>query len=203
MTRRYLLSISATNRIGALPAITGAIHELGGDMQEVSQSVMQNYLSMFLVADFPPQRDAQVIVDHISGVAKPFEAEVAIRETKYQEPYSNVDATERFFLTLHGYDSPGLIRQVTSKLAAESIEITDLYAVREGVGEPVVMIFELAVPEDADLCPLRGELEALGDDPSGLTAELQHESLFSETGIPSPVRIARAFQKEAWEESET
>ena len=201
MTKRYLLSILATNRIGALPAITGAIQELGGDMQEVSQTVMHSYLSMFLVADFPLQRDSQVIVDHINGAAKPFDAEVTIRESNFREPFGvTLEATDRFFLKLHGYDSPGLIRQVTSKLAAESIEITDLYAVREGVGEPVVMIFELAVPLEADLGPLRGELEGVGD-PSGLSVELQHESLFAESSFPRPVRMAKAIGTQHWEES--
>ncbi len=103
-------------------------------------------------------------------------------------------ARQRFFLSLQGFDSPGLIRQVTSKLAAESIEITDLYAVREGVGQPVMMVFELAVPDEADLSPLRGELEALGD-PEELTAELQHESVFSANHL-RPVRVAKALGAE-------
>lgn len=190
MTRRYLLSIVANNRIGVLPAITGAIHELGGDMQEASQTVMNGLLSMVLIADFPEKRSPEVIVDHISGVARPFEAEISVRPTAYNDDQPE-NLVERFFLTLHGDDSPGLIRQVTSRLAAESIEITDLYAVREGVGQPVVMVFELAVPLHSDLGPLRGELEGLGN-PDGLTVELQHESLFSVQSIPRPVRLAKA-----------
>ncbi len=93
MTRRYLLSIVATNRIGALPAITGAIQELGGDMQEVSHTVMHGYISMVLVADFPVLRDSQVIVDHICGAAKPFAAQVTIRQSIYDDDSYTEDGT--------------------------------------------------------------------------------------------------------------
>ncbi len=195
MTRRYLLSIVANKRIGVLPAITGAIHELGGDMQEASQTSMHGVLSMVLVADFPERFESQVIIDHISGVARPFEAAVTVR---LPNPGDDLDLrppppTERFFLTVHGDDTPGLIRQVTSRLAAESIEIADLYATREDVGGPVMMIFELAVPEQADLAPLRGELESLGNH-DGLTVELQHESLFTIKDVPHPVRLANVMR---------
>jgi len=191
MTRRYLLSIVANNRIGVLPAITGAIHELGGDMQEASQTSMHGILSMVLVANFPERFKSQVIIDHISGVARPFDAVVSVRLPDHDDELDKrpPPPTERFFLTLNGDDTPGLIRQVTSRLAAESIEITDLYATREAVGGPVMMIFELAVPDQADLAPLRGELESLGN-PEGLTVELQHESLFTAKNVPHPVRLA-------------
>ena len=193
MTRRYLLSIVANNRIGVLPAITGAIHELGGDMQEASQTAMHGVLSMVLVADFPEHYDSQVIVDHISGVARPFEAAVTVRTPSLNGDLEAHPAptTERFFLVLNGDDTPGLIRQVTARLAAESIDIADLYAVREAVGGPVLMVFELAVPEQADLAPLRGELESLGN-PDGLAVELQHESFFNAGNVLRPVRLAKA-----------
>lgn len=198
MTRRHLLSIVANNRIGVLPAITGAIHELGGDMQEASQTAMHGVLSMVLVADFPDRYDSQVIVDHISGVARPFNAAVSVRIPHHDVELEahRVDPTERFFLTLNGDDTPGLIRQVTSRLAAESIDITDLYAVRENAGGPVLMVFELAVPDQADLAPLRGELESLGN-PDGLSVELQHESMFTGKNFPRPVRLAKAAGMES------
>lgn len=198
MTRRYLISLLATNRIGVLPAITGAINELGGDMQEASQTVMQGFLTMVLAADFPPHRDPQVIVEHIQGIAKPFEMEVTVRELAAENvAHPPEETSDRFYLTLNGFDSPGLIRQVTSRLAGEGISITDLYAVREGRGEPVVMIFELAVPENADLAPLRANLEELGE-PEELTAVLEHESVFTTANTPRPVRIAKAFEKETF-----
>lgn len=193
MSRRYLISLLASNRIGVLPAITGAISELGGDMQEASQTVMRGFVSMVLTADFGDHLDQQVIVDHVQGVAKPFDVELTVRELNEEISVSDsLNHSERFFLTLNGYDSPGLIRQVTSQLAAENIAISDLYAVREGCSEPVVMVFELSVPENAELGPLRDNLESLGDS-RGLTAVLEHESVFSGTSIPRPVRLAKIF----------
>jgi len=201
MTRRFLISIVADNRTGVLPAIIGAIHELGGDMQEISQTVMQGVLSMALAVDFPELRDPGVVVDHLKGVARPFNAEVTIRHPHPHEYESNGEEMERFFLTLHGDDSPGLIRQITFRLAAEGIEITDLYAVREGVGGPVVMIFELAIPQQVDLGPLRGDLETLGD-PTGLTVVLEHGDNFANHNFPAPVRLAKVTGAHAIEHAD-
>jgi glycine cleavage system transcriptional repressor len=191
MAKRYIITLMAANRVGILAALATALTELGGDLQEVSQTVMQKFFTIILAADFPDHREPQVIVDHIRGVCRPYGVEVCLkdpsRETLQPPPPGGV---EKYFLTLTGHDTPGIIRQISARLAEDAIDIADLYAVRQSEDRSFVMILELAVPPGVDALKLQSEVEALGG-PIGLSATLQHENIFAATNDPRPVRLSK------------
>lgn len=188
MARRYIITLMAANRVGILAAMTSALDELGGDLLEVSQTVMQKYFTIILAARFPDKREPEVIVDHIRGVCQQFGVEVNLKnpdEETLQEEYSV--GTEKYFVTVTGRDRPGILREISSRLSREEIDITDLYG-HHNEDESFVMIMELAVPPSADAVTLQRELDELGRS-AGLTATLQHENIFVATHDPRPVRL--------------
>ena len=71
MAKQCIITLTAANRIGILAAVTNAMDELGGDLQEVSQTVVQKFFTLILAAEFPAHRELQVIVDHIRDVGRP------------------------------------------------------------------------------------------------------------------------------------
>lgn len=179
----------AANRTGILAAVATALGELGGDIHEVSQTVMQNFFTIILAADFPDHRDPKVIVSHIEGVCKPFGVEVILKDPACETLQVSPDeGVEKYFLTLTGHDTPGIVAQISGRLARERIDITDLYGLRKAGGQSFVMILELAIPVGVDALALRADLEQLGS-AIGLSATLQHESIFAATNDPRPVRI--------------
>jgi glycine cleavage system transcriptional repressor len=193
VAKRYIITLMAANRVGILAAISTAMAELGGDLHEVSQTVMQKYFTIILAAEFPDHRNPQVVVDHLRDVCRPYGVEVNLKdpsqEQLQEEPPGGV---ERYFLTLTGHDTPGVIRKISSRLAEERIDITDLYAVRGRSDDDqitFVMVMELAVPLGTDALALQKELEAMGDS-IGLAAALQHENIFAATNDPRPVRVS-------------
>lgn len=188
MANRYIITLMAANRVGILAAVSSALDELGGDMQEVSQTVMQKFFTIILSAEFPDQREPEVIVDHIRGVCRPYGVEVNLKdpakEILQDEP---AEGTEKYFVTVSGNDKPGIIRAISSRLARDDIDITDLYA-QQTDDHSFVMVMELAVPPGADAVSLQKELDELGKS-VGLTAALQHENIFIASHDPRPVRI--------------
>lgn len=198
MSKRYVLGLMAANRTGILAAVTTALGELGGDIHEVSQTVMQQFFTIILSADFPDHRDPKVIVSHLEGVCKPFGVEVILKDPAGEALQSPPpEGVEKYFLTLTGHDTPGIVAKISGRLARERIDITDLYGLRSNGGQRFVMILELAIPVGVDAMALRTELEQLGG-PIGLSATLQHENIFAATNDPRPVRIA-AMQRAAKE----
>lgn len=189
MAKKYIISLMAANRVGILAALTTSLTELGGDLQEVSQTVMQGFFTIIMAAEFPEDRDPQVILEHIRGVCRPFGIEVSLkdpaREPMQQLPEGGV---EKYFLTAEGEDRPGMIRQISARLAKDGIDITDLYAKRGEHDKSFVMIMELAVPLGIDALVLQKDLEELGST-VGLSAALQHEDIFIATNDPRPVRV--------------
>src|SRR5579863_5909896 len=147
MSKRYIITLMATNRVGILAAVTTSLAELGGDIQEVSQTVMQRFFTIIMSAEFPDTRDRSVIVDHIRGLCRPFGVEVNLKDPE-EETLQDVqsEGIEKYYLTAEGKDKPGMIRQISARLAQEGIDITDVYARRADQGQTFVMVMELAVP---------------------------------------------------------
>lgn len=179
----------AANRVGIIAAVTTALEELGGDLQEVSQTVMQKFFTIILAADFPDHRDQQVIVDHLRGIGRPFGLEVSLKDPDSVEMQADCPGgIEKYFLTMTGSDTPGVIRQISTRLSQEGIDITDMYAVRSDLDRSFIMVLELAVPNGINAITLQDELEQLGRS-IGLSAAMQHENIFTATTDSRPVRI--------------
>ena len=192
MPRRYIITLMAANRVGILAAVTTAMEELGGDLVEVSQTVMQKFFTIILAAEFPEHRQPGVIVDHLRDVCRPYGVEVNLKDPA-QETLQDVPpgGIEKFFLTITGEDKPGIIRKITARLAQEGIDITDLYAKRSETDRSFVVVMELAVPNGVNAIGLQQDLEQIGS-AVGLSASMQHENIFIATSDPRPVRIAIA-----------
>ncbi len=163
MSKRYIITLMAANRVGILAAVTTSLAELGGDIQEVSQTVMQRFFTIIMSAEFPEHRDPSVIIDHIRGVCRPFGVEVNLKDPKAEtlQELPN-EGTEKYFLTAEGEDKPGMIRQISARLAQEEIDITDVFARRAENGKTFVMVMELAVPNGVDALALTARAGAIG-----------------------------------------
>ena len=190
MTKRYIVTLMAANRVGIIAAVTKALSELKGDLQEVSQTVMQGFFTIILAAEFPADREPQLIKDHLRDVCKPFGVEVCLKDPELEAPRDQPpEGLEKYFLTVTGSDKPGIIREISARLAREGIDITDLYAVRNESDRSFVMVMELAVPQGVDALELQTDLEHIGTT-VGLSAALQHENIFAATNDPRPVKVA-------------
>src|SRR5262245_57317035 len=80
MSKRYVLCLTAANRTGILAAVATALAEMGGDIAEISHSVVKNYFAIILAADFPEGRDPKVIVSHVEGVCQPFGVQLILKD---------------------------------------------------------------------------------------------------------------------------
>ncbi len=189
MAHRYILTLMAANRVGILSSVARALADLGGDLQEVSQTVMQKFFTIILAAEFPEDRRPEEIVEHIRDVCHPYGVEVSLKDPARETLQEDVGpGGEKYFLTITGQDEPGIIREITGQLSTQNIDVTDLYAVRNRHDRSFVLIMELSVPEGVDPVALQSDLESLGSR-SGLSASMQHENIFLATNDPRPVRI--------------
>src|SRR5579863_249583 len=61
MSKRYVLCLTAANRTGILAAVATALSELGGDIHQISHTTVANFFALILTANFPDNRDPEVI----------------------------------------------------------------------------------------------------------------------------------------------
>jgi predicted amino acid-binding ACT domain protein len=183
------MSVLASNRVGILAALTNALDELGGNMLDVSQAVIQDFFTMILAAEFPEERDPEVIVDHIRAVCRPFSAEVVLKNPENESTYEIDDepvSRQRYVLTAAGRDRPGVLRYIAHRLAQDDIILMDLQGMRREADRSFLTSMELAVPPGVDALKLRNDLEAEFR-PDQITVSLQHRRVLAALAHPEPV----------------
>ena len=162
MARRYVLSMMAANRVGILAAVTNGLAELGGNLVEASQTVVQEFFTLILAADFPEDRDPQIIQDHLRDVCRPFDMIVTLKDPRYEEfDASAVETSVAGTLVVSGTDQPGILRDVTARLARLNINIAGVHAFARDDGTYLIEL-KLAASGELDGESILNELIPLG-----------------------------------------
>lgn len=181
----YIVTVTAADRVGIVHAVTGAIATAGGNVLELSQTVMRGYFTIILEAAFDGPTSAGALERAITARGGPRELTVAVLEAD-AEAGAPVAGGDRFILTVLGADHPGNIHGISGRLSALGVNIVDLHARVEGPRFSMVM--EAFLPPELSPTTVRADLEAFGRG-LGLEAFVQHENIFLATSEPTPVRV--------------
>ena len=160
MAKQYVLTLTAANRVGILAVVANAISELGGDLHEARQAVVQKFFSLILVAEFPDHREPHVIVDHIRDIGRPYGIEVCLKNP--EEEILQPDPQQRpewTIATMTGMDAPDALRRITAQLAGDGIDIIQLHALRNDDNCSFTMRMKLTIPQNVDVLQLQREME--------------------------------------------
>lgn len=163
MAKRFVITLTAANRVGILAAVSNALTELGGDLWHISQTVVEKFFTMIIAADFPEDRTAEVVLDHIRDVCGPYAVEVTLKEPAREKlPEDPEDGMGQYYLTIGGKNQPGIIRLVSGRLAHDQIDIVNLEAIRLDEGNEFLFSMEIATPPDTNIEQLKSDLASLG-----------------------------------------
>ena len=111
----YVISVMATNEVGIVAAVSTAVDALGGNIVELSQTVMRGFFTILLAAEFPSDRGSEEVAEHIADVGRRFNLHVSLQKAEETIPHGEQPReSERFRLTVTGDDRPGIIRQIAS-----------------------------------------------------------------------------------------
>lgn len=188
MPKQYIMTLMAVNRVGILSALTNALDDLGGNILELSQAVIRRFFTMIVAVEFPPERDPQVIVEHIRSVCRPFGVDVSFKDPEQEslpEPRSEADSSDRYVLTVTGADRKGALRQITRRLAQEGVDIIDLHGIRDDADMQFSAFMELVAPIGIDLLGIVHDLQATSAS-ENLVLTLQHRAILQATSRPEP-----------------
>ncbi|MBV8127511.1 MAG: hypothetical protein JO114_07640 [Planctomycetaceae bacterium] len=188
---KYIISVTAADRVGIVYSVTGALLDLGGNILELSQTVMRGYFTIILEVEFPVTQSVRQLADTILDRGKRFDLQVLVTEVRNEVLKPAVPSGERFILTVLGDDSPGIIHGIAGCLAAHGVNIVDLHARLDAARFALVM--EAMIPQDLTPETIRSELERFGRDHK-IEAYVQHENIFLATTEPGPVRVGPAVR---------
>jgi glycine cleavage system transcriptional repressor len=187
MPAHYVVSVTTPDRVGIVHNVTGVLRDRGGNVLELSQTVLRGHFTIILAVEFPEPIDREGLRAAITESGRRFGLDVVVREAAAAPPPPAVPNGERFLLTVLGDDSRGIIHGIAGCLAEHGVNIVDLHARSEG--GRFMLVMEAYLPPDLPPSTVRAELERFGRD-LGLEAYVQHENIFVSTNEPRPVRIA-------------
>ena len=184
--KNYVVTVTAADRVGIVHSVTGTVRDEGGNVLELSQTVMRGFFTIILVVEFPEPMDTRVLAASIIEKGRKFQLTVAVLEADAQPTPPKSVGGDRFILTVLGNDHPGNIYGIAGCLADRGVNIVDLHARAEG---PIFsLVMEAYLPSNRSPGEIREALEKFGKD-LGLEAYVQHENIFLATTEPRPVRV--------------
>lgn len=192
-TEDFILSVMAKDQPGIVAAITRAVFQLGGNVTELSQTVMAGYFSLILRAVCPAGLTPEAVRTAVEESIPEFELSACVRRYDPVPAFAAEAEAPVYFLTARGLDRPGLIARLAAHLAAHRINIEDLYTRTEG--EEITMILQLrpqtlhsAEKLRSNLATIAGELDVV--------AYLLHQDLLRATSEVGAIRrLVRRAQK--------
>lgn len=160
MSREYIITMTAENRVGILAAVTNAMNELGADLVECSQTVVSGYFTMIFSARFPDNREQQVIRDHLGDVCRPFDIEVTMSPVNHDRADAPEGDAVTKRLRLAGLNTPGILRRIAVKMSLNQIDIIGMHAWRQDE-QRFEMVMKIAIPGRFSPDDLIKELKAI------------------------------------------
>lgn len=189
----YIVTVTAADAVGIVNSVTGTIFGQGGNVLELSQTVLRDFFTIIVAVQFPEPRNTRTLAAAIVAEGSKFDLTVAVIEAPEGVVTPPVADGERFILTVLGHDHPGNIHKIAGRLAKRGVNIVDLHARADG--PRFSLVTEVFLPHDLSPREVRTDLEEFGRE-LGLECFVQHENIFLATTEPSPVRVGQTSSRE-------
>lgn len=157
----HALSAIGRDRPGIVAAITEALLELKGNVEDSQMSILRGHFAVMLLVDLP----SDLPLDRVRGRLEEVRDRLGL-EAIAVSPVDELDPGPRptHVLSVYGADHPGIVHSVSTALAERRISITDLETRLTGSPErpAYVMLMEIAAG-GVELEPLRAALAQIGE----------------------------------------
>ena len=169
-----VIAVMDRDRPGIVAEVTEAISAMGGNLADLSQTVLHGYFTMILAAVFPSglssRQIEQALSDGISSRVFVIEAEGLPPETGHSEHV--------YVLSAIGRDRVGLVARVSRFCCDRGVNILDLTSHAEDDQYTMMLQIDLSNIENVER--FEQDLGVFGKD-SGLHLALQHNDIFRAT----------------------
>ncbi|MCH2211400.1 MAG: ACT domain-containing protein [Fuerstiella sp.] len=165
MATEFVLTMTAANRPGILSAVTRAMSEVGGDLRELSQTVVRGYFTMIFSAEFPDDLTEDVVRAHIEDACRPFSIDVGLRNPEQDvRRSSSVDLPDVHTLRIGGDNHRGVLGVLSTVISMHEADIVGMRAIQSDQGDGFEMVMKVTVPRHSDIAPLMSALLTAGRD---------------------------------------
>jgi glycine cleavage system transcriptional repressor len=153
--REYVVTAVGADRPGIVAAITGALLELGGNLEETRAALLRGSFATVLAVAVPEG----VGRDELQAALRPVALELGLGLWVGEAaPRSEAPPLGRAVVSVYGADHPGIVHAMATALAAAGANIIDLSS--RLVGDPPIYVLgiEVELPPGGDADALQAAL---------------------------------------------
>src|SRR2546425_6379809 len=114
------------DRPGIVARVTGAMLDLGCNLGETSMARLRGEFAMILLVRLSERGDVREARERLEALGAEMGLTVTVRELDSEEFATTEAAGVSYILRVYGADRPGIVHAVTSLLAGQRLNITDL-----------------------------------------------------------------------------
>jgi glycine cleavage system transcriptional repressor len=176
---KLVISVLGPDRPGIIAAVTRVLFEADCNIENVSQTILQNEFSGIFIVLAPEALTAQDLGGRLKAAVQPLGMKVYVKCLEPGPPQFESEGAERFVITTKGPDAKGLVASITAIIAEHGVNVTNLQAVFKGGDNPFdnIMIYEVDIPRSTDQASLYSELRAKAGELQ-LDISIQHRNIF-------------------------
>jgi glycine cleavage system transcriptional repressor len=165
MTMRHV-SVTAigVDRPGIFAAVTGALVDHGGNLEDTSMTILRGQFAMMLVVAVPDDVEPSALEDDLAAATTDLGLTVAVRAL--DDAGAAPADGEAWTVSVYGADRPGIVHRVTTLLAERGVNVVDLTTRVIGAADRPVyaMVLEVVLPTGLSSDAIGDELRALAAD---------------------------------------
>jgi len=178
---KLILSVLGHDRPGIIASVSGILFEAGGNIEAVSQTILQTQFSGTFIVNVPDSMTVEALAEKLEAGLHLLSLDVLIRRIETKEPLRSLLDAEPFVITTQGPDQKGLVARITAIIARHGVNVTNLQAIFKGGDDPEnnIMIYEVDIPRSIDRQSLYNDLRQKAEELS-LTLNIQHRQIFEE-----------------------
>jgi glycine cleavage system transcriptional repressor len=154
----FALSAIGRDRPGIVAAISRALLEVGGNIEDSQMSILRGHFAVMLIVEVPAEVSLVELRDRLGEVRDELGLE-AIALSPVDE-LAGTAPRPSHILTVYGADRPGIVHAVSSALAKRGVSITGLQT-------------RLAASGDSPIYVMQMEIAVGAKDPEGLDSALR------------------------------
>ena len=141
----FAVTAIGRDRPGIAAAISGALLELEGNIEDSQMSILRGHFAVMLIVNLPGSVDDRELSERLQGVREELDLE-AIAVNRVDDLGAPV-ARPSHVISVYGADHPGIVHAVATALAERQVNITGLETRLAGSADSrlYVMIIEVAL----------------------------------------------------------
>ncbi len=154
------------DRVGIVAELTGLLFQTGCNLMDSSMTLLRGEFALILMAELPENVDVSQLEAKLAIIKSRLGLHLHVRELTAAELETQEAEDGLHIISVYGADRPGIVSGVTNKLAALSVNITDVQTQSTGSPDkPVfVMILEAVAPPSVTTERLQEELQTCRQD---------------------------------------